>query len=118
MEYAECKQCMNGVLLPFTGPEGRMVYFCTSCRARFSGYHEEPFFEGVPVFSEMAYYSFRDSVDTGDSLTKGKLLDSYRMILENNPPDQSLASIPDCDLCSRDMLLECDHINLCWLPSV
>lgn len=118
MEYAECKLCMNGVLLPFTGPEGHMVYFCTSCRARFSGYQEEPIFEGVPLFSEMAIYSFRDSVDTGDTFTKGKLLESYRTILENNPPTQDEVSAPECDLCSRDLLMNCDHIDLCWLPAV
>jgi hypothetical protein len=118
MEYAECKMCLNGVLLPFTGPEGHMVYFCSSCRARFSGYQEEPIFEGAPIFAEMAYYSFRDAMDTGDTFTKGELLDSYRTILEENPPTSSESSVPDCDLCSRDLLINCENTDLCWLPSV
>jgi hypothetical protein len=95
-----------------------MVYFCSSCRARFSGYQEEPMFEGIPIFSEMAYYSFRDAMESGDTFTRGELLDSYRTILEENPPVPNEASIPDCDLCSRDLLMNCDHVDLCWLPSV
>jgi len=118
MDYAECRLCCNGVLLPFTGPEGHMVYFCTNCRARFSGYHEEPIFEGAPIFSEMAYYTYRDSLDTGDTITRGKLLDSYREILETYPPSPSMESIPPCPLCSSDLIMEYGQFDLCWLPPV
>ena len=118
MEFAECKLCGNGVLLPFTGPGGHMVYFCTNCRARFSGYHEEPMFEGAPTFSEMATYSYRDSVETGESFTTGELINSYRTILEENPPIPTEGTVPECQLCSPELLLEYDHIDLCWMPVV
>ncbi|MGA1872093.1 MAG: hypothetical protein ACMUHY_00340 [Thermoplasmatota archaeon] len=117
VEYAECKLCQNGVLLPFTGPEGHTVYFCTNCRARFSGYQEEPMFEGVPVFSEMATYLVRDSLDSGETFTRGKLHDDYRAILDENPPLPLDSAVPVCDFCSRDLVLTCEHLELCWLPN-
>lgn len=118
MDYAECKLCHNGVLLPFTGPEERIVYFCTNCRARFSGYHEEPTFDGIPIFSQMATYLVSDSLDTGETFSKGELHDSYRSIMDLNPPIQTEPSIPECEYCSRDLLLDCEFMEICWLPSL
>lgn len=119
MEYAECRICGCGQLLPFSSPEGYTVYFCTNCRARFSGYQEEPFYEGAPIFSEMAYYSFRDSGDDGSTFTEGDLLRKYRDLLEENPPMISdKDEVPVKDWCSKQILDEAGLPDACWLPEI
>ena len=118
LDYAECKICGCGQLLPFTSPEGHTVYFCTNCRARFSGYQEEPFYEGAPIFSEMAYYSFRDSGDNGQTFTEGGILDSYRALLEEYPPQIPDKDAPTTDKCSTVLLTDPELRDACWLPEV
>ena len=45
--YPICGACEKGRLLPFYGPNGTVVYFCTHCMRKFSGYTEEPVEESV-----------------------------------------------------------------------
>ncbi|MFW3145703.1 MAG: hypothetical protein ACMUIE_02700 [Thermoplasmatota archaeon] len=118
MEYADCKMCGCGQLLPFTSPDGFLVYFCTYCRAKFSGYVDDPMFEGSPIFAEMAYYSMRDTSDHGESFTRGELMDAYKSILDEFPPQPSEENVPECPKCSKELLIQYDLIDLAWLPEV
>ncbi|MFO8050087.1 MAG: hypothetical protein R6V01_00100 [Thermoplasmatota archaeon] len=117
MEYAECGICSCGQLLPFTSPEGYTMYFCTSCRARFSGYQEEPFYQGVPIFAEMAHYTYRDSGDQDQAFTRGRILDSYRELLEEYPPPES-EQLPTTARCTSSLLENADLMDASWLPEV
>ncbi|MEA3560137.1 MAG: hypothetical protein U9R75_12870 [Candidatus Thermoplasmatota archaeon] len=118
MDHAECNICGCGQLLPFTSPNGYTVYFCTNCRARFSGYQEEPFYEGSPIFSEMAYYSFRDPGDNGQTFTEGGILDQYRALLEEYPPQLSVENMPITEKCSEVLLSDLGLPDASWLPEI
>ena len=84
--YAECQVCSNGYLLPFYGSDGTCVYFCSSCRSRFSGYAREPTIDGLPIFSKMAKYSIAEEFGMGGSSEVSDLMESYRSLMDQNPP--------------------------------
>ena len=56
LRYPVCKICGEGVLLPFFWKDGRNVYFCSNCGAKFTGLNKEPEEEGEPVFLDKAIY--------------------------------------------------------------
>ncbi len=78
-EYARCKLCGDGDLLPFYGEEGTIAYFCTNCRSRFSGYNEE---EGGDrhSFADRASYSLDKTEE------EPTLFTTYRDLFRENPP--------------------------------
>ena len=99
-EQAECKACGGGVLLPFSSPQGYMVYFCTSCRRRFMGYTFEPQFEGIQIFSEYAAYMDEPVSSEIPPLPESELLEKYKVLLDANPPqeggwDEGVYSLPE-----------------------
>jgi hypothetical protein len=114
---AECKVCNNGVLLPFYSPEGHVVYFCNNCRSRFSAYAEEPHLDGIPVFTDLAYYITETDV-VGESLTAGKMMDEFKMILEENPPKPLPLEDGGCPYCAGPLDPEGKCQDLCYLPEV
>lgn len=75
-------------------------------------------FDDVPVFSQMATYLVSDSLETGEPFSTGEVHNSYRAILDQNPPLSMGSTIPECDYCSRDLLMECEHLDICWLPTL
>jgi len=81
--YAQCMICGDGQLLPFFSREGEVVYFCTRCRTRFSGYNVEPADEGEPILLDRAVYTETED----DSKPDLGLYNSYRKILEEMPPE-------------------------------
>ncbi len=85
--YAECQICGNGYLLPFYGSDGTCVYFCNSCGSRFSGYLKEPTMNGVPIFAQMGQYTNLENLGAQESPEGSDLLESYRTLLEEHPPD-------------------------------
>lgn len=87
-DLAECKACGSGVLLPFTSPQGYMVYFCNSCRRRFSGYAFEPTADGIQVFSEYAVYMDEPVSCEIPPLPESELMEKYRELLDSNPPGE------------------------------
>jgi hypothetical protein len=88
-DLADCKACCNGVLLPFGSPQGFVVYFCTNCRRRFSGYTFDPAFEGKQIFSEYAVYIDEPVSAEIPPLPESELMDKYRDLLDSNPPQES-----------------------------
>lgn len=99
-DLAECKACGSGALLPFTSPQGYMVYFCTNCRRRFSGYAFEPIADGCQIFSEYAVYIDEPVSSDIPPLPESELLEKYRALLDSNPPqeggwDEIAYALPD-----------------------
>ncbi len=116
--YAECKACCEGVLIPFYGPEGHVVYFCNNCRARFSAYYEEPMMDGFPVFLDTAYYSTEEDHRTQEPFTSGKLMDAFRDALAENPPVPLPLEGGCCPFCSGPLNPGGECLDLCYLPNV
>ncbi len=81
-EYAQCRLCGDGDLLPFYGEEGSIAYFCTSCRSRFSGYNEEEA-DGMHSFADRASYSL-DKAE--EEKKEAFLFTTYRDLFRENPP--------------------------------
>lgn len=82
-EYAQCRLCGEGDLLPFYGDEGTIAYFCTSCRSRFSGYNED---EGLDdTFADRASYSL-DRTEEVEEEKEPSLFATYRDLFSENPP--------------------------------
>lgn len=113
--YAECRQCGNGVLVPFYSSSGENVYFCTHCRSRFSGYLHEPSIDGIHVFSDTADYSQPGKI-LEEGLPGGKLLDEYRSILEEFPPISVEKDSDSCPYCGGEIEEYDGLCRLCWLP--
>lgn len=113
---ADCKVCNDGVLLPFYSPDGLVVYFCNNCRSRFSAYYEEPMMDGAPVFTSIAYYIREEDLDEDDTLTKGEMLDEFKRILEENPPEPVNDGV--CVNCSGPLNINGECVDLCYLPDV
>ena len=114
--YAECKACCDGVLLPFYSPEGQVVYFCNSCRTRFSAYYEEPMMDGYPVFLDSAYYSDQEDHEKMRPFTPGKLMDEYKKILGENPPQPLVLEEGTCPHCAGPLGPEGTCLSMCYLP--
>jgi len=117
-EYAECKVCNAGALLPFFSPEGQVVYFCTNCLTRFSGYIEDPAVDGEPVFAECAYYSLERQIERVEPINPGKLMDLYRDILEDHPPKPVNGMPGSCPSCQRPIDDDGICMDLCCLQDV
>ena len=112
--YADCRICKGGVLLPFTSPEGYMVYFCTGCGARFSGYYDEPLADGAPIFSERAYYTSEERLEVGVPTQPGRVMDAFRKLLDDNPPKSQAEK--QCSICGCFQEDGGIVIDLCALP--
>ena len=54
--YPMCTKCNEGSLVPFFGPEGQNVYFCTNCGIKFTGYINEPMIDDQRIFRRKAIY--------------------------------------------------------------
>ena len=115
--HAGCKVCNEGVLLPFYSPEGHVVYFCNNCRSRFSAYYEEPNFEGIPIFTELAFYVTEMDV-VGETLTTGKLMDRFKSILEEFPPNPLPLEDGGCPYCAGPLGPDGKCQDMCYLPEV
>ncbi|MCU0798988.1 MAG: hypothetical protein MUC62_04895 [Candidatus Thermoplasmatota archaeon] len=112
--YADCKICKGGSLLPFTSPDGYMVYFCNNCGTRFSGYYDEPLSEGVPVFSERAFYTSEQRLEEGFPIQPGRMMDAFRKLLDDNPPKPQTTK--QCGTCGCFYGDGGIVIDLCSLP--
>ncbi|MCK5773516.1 MAG: hypothetical protein KAH57_06980 [Thermoplasmata archaeon] len=84
-EYAQCRLCGEGDLLPFYGEEGKIAYFCTSCRSRFSGYSKEEEMDDGFSFADSASYSL-DKVEEVEEEKEPSLFKTYRGLFRENPP--------------------------------
>jgi len=114
-DYAECKLCGMGYLLPFYSTRGEVVYFCTNCRARFSGYLEEPESDGVSVFAEYAEYTTPDIIRE-NGLPGGKLIEEYRALLDDHQPIPMERNRNVCPYCGEYLQSGEPICSKCWLP--
>ena len=114
-DYPECKLCEMGSLLPFFSPKGEVVYFCTNCRARFSGYVEEPEMEGERVFSDFAEYTSPEGIRE-KGLPGGKLIEAYRSLLDEHKPIPLERTQPVCQYCGEEITEGESICQSCWLP--
>ncbi len=85
-EYARCKLCGDGDLLPFYGEEGKIAYFCTSCKSRFSGYNEDEEPDGRFSFADSASYSLDRTEEVEEEEKEPSLFTTYRNLFRENPP--------------------------------
>jgi len=115
-EFAECRSCGSGSLLPFYSPDGLVVYFCNSCRARFSGYASEPCFEGAPIFLEQAEYTRQTIENDNAPLPEGELMEKYMTLLETYPPIQAAEGSDGCPYCGEEIPDPSSVCPGCWLP--
>ncbi|MCD6383022.1 MAG: hypothetical protein J7L88_01005 [Thermoplasmata archaeon] len=100
--YPICGACEKGRLLPFYGPNGTVVYFCTHCMRKFSGYTEEPVVDGIPVFSNMAHYSEPEE-RVEESVEESPLIDEYERIFLKYLPDIIEEGEVYCPFCEIPM---------------
>ena len=85
-EYAQCRLCGEGDLLPFYGDEGTIAYFCTSCRSRFSGYDKDEELDDRLSFAEKASYSLDRTEEVVEEEKEPSLFTTYRGLFRENPP--------------------------------
>jgi hypothetical protein len=116
--YPECRACNEGILVPFYGPEGHVVYFCNFCRSRFSAYYEDPTYDGVPVFTSLAYYITEGDLKDEKSLTSGELMDEFKRILNSIPPEPLPLEDGGCPYCAGPIGPDGKCSDLCYLPNV
>lgn len=117
VELAECKACGSGVLLPFYSPDGFVVYYCSGCRARFSGYSQEPMYEGRALFADFADYSDPSQENNGSNLCDGEMISRYRGLLDANPP-LSVSLTPGlCRYCGTEVPEGSSSCTGCWMIS-
>ena len=110
-ELAGCKKCDGGVLVPFHTPDGYVIYFCNNCRARFSGYANEPLLDGSPAFMGYAVYS-EPSKEVG--VPEEELKARYEELLGTFPPERRVEG--GCLYCGSQIPEGSTYCSECWLP--
>jgi len=102
--YPICGSCEKGRLLPFPAPNGMVVYFCTHCLKKFSGYVEEPTLNGSPIYAEMASYSTGEERGE-EACEESPYLEEYEKIFLTYLPEMVEEEVY-CPLCEAPMVAE------------
>lgn len=71
--YPKCEKCGKGTLLPFFDSEGRNIYVCTKCCAKFGG--ERDYYDHVGVGELTKRFTYEPKKEEEEEEVKGKVVE-------------------------------------------